>query len=334
MSVQENTRRKAKRRAAVYTMKVSLRDVQPRIWRRIQISEDAKLPSLHRVLQLLFNWEDCHLHQFVVRQQIYSVPDPDDESYGRKVLDENNVPLNRVAQRVGDTFEYHYDFGDDWRLEILLESIVLAAPEVSYPRCIAGARNGPPEDSGGPFGYMRYVEALANPDDDEHEHMLAWRGPFDPEAFSVEAINVSLSRSFHRQPIKSARGVKHQAKSPTNPAAGELTARMLAWPEGNAIMEIPRHRVAPGTRIALELTDAERELILKHSLAPDELTAKLRVVPKSGASCVVRYTLDELDELAGYVASESNHAKDGKLHKKWHQIFRKIAAILESHTDE
>jgi hypothetical protein len=48
---------------------------------------------------------------------------------------------------------------------------------------------------------------------------------------------------------------------------------------------------------------------------------------------VVRYTLDELDDLAGYVASESNHAEDRKLHKEWQAIYVKIAALLESYTD-
>jgi len=44
--------------------------------------------------------------------------------------------------------------------------------------------------------------------------------------------------------------------------------------------------------------------------------------------------LADLDDLAGYVASELNHAKNRKLRKEWDQIFIKIAAILESYTDE
>ncbi len=48
---------------------------------------------------------------------------------------------------------------------------------------------------------------------------------------------------------------------------------------------------------------------------------------------VVRYTLDELDDLAGYAALESNHAKDRKLYKEWEAIYVKIAALLESYPD-
>jgi hypothetical protein len=49
---------------------------------------------------------------------------------------------------------------------------------------------------------------------------------------------------------------------------------------------------------------------------------------------VARYTLDDLDELAGYVASESNHCKDRKLQREWQAIFGKIDAILSSYTDQ
>jgi len=50
----------------------------------------------------------------------------------------------------------------------------------------AGERRGPPEDVGGVSGYERYLNILADPDHEEHQDMLSWRGKFDPEAFSVD----------------------------------------------------------------------------------------------------------------------------------------------------
>ena len=76
------------------------------------------------------------------------------------------------------------------------------------------------------------------------------------------------------------------------------------------------------------MTDRERELILKHSFAPEELTRQLRFVPQPGSPA------DDLDDLAGYVASEANHAKHRKLQKEWQRIYRKIAAILQSYTEQ
>lgn len=319
----------AKRSKAIFQLKVSLRDIEPEIWRSVQVPEDTKLPRLHRILQLLFNWEDYHLHDFIAGQRVYSVPDSDDAFNERKVSDERLVPLNRIVARVGDTFEYVYDFGDDWRHGILLEAILLPEADASYPRCVGGARNRPPEDAGGPGGYADYLEALADPEHEEHGNMLAWRGAFDPEAFSIDSVNASLKRTFQRRaPAKRA------AATVADHEVEELKNLMLAALQGHPTPDVPTKRVAPGTALPLELTDRERELVLKHSFAPDELTRQLRVFPQPGQPVVVRYTLDDLDDLAGYVASESNHAKDRKLRKEWERIYVKIAAILESHTDE
>lgn len=45
-----------------------------------------------------------------------------------------------------------------------------------------------------------YLEALADPQHDEHENMVAWRGPFDPEASSLKRINASLHKAYYRPP--------------------------------------------------------------------------------------------------------------------------------------
>lgn len=320
---------KAKKARAVFQLQVRLRDIEPVIWRRIHVWEDVRLPQLHRVFQMLFNWEDYHLHDFVVGRRVYSVPDPDDDLNERKVIDEKGVPLSRIVDRVGDTFVYSYDFGDDWHHGVLLEAILLPEPGAFYPRCIAGARNGPPEDAGGPYGYARYLEALSDPDHEEHADLLAWRGPFDPEEFPLDRINASLKRSFYRRPAAKPAAT---AAEP-NPEMDHLAQFIRAALQGGVPPDIPKMRIAPGSTLPLELTDRERDLILKQSFAEEDLTRRLRLVSPPGQPTVVRYTLDELDDLAGYAAAESNHAKDPKLHKLWEAIYVKIAALLESYTD-
>jgi hypothetical protein len=99
---------------------------------------------------------------------------------------------------------------------------------------------------------------------------------------------------------------------------------------GEPAPEVPKKRIAPGTAA---LTDRERELILKQSFAPEELTRQLRIVPPPGKPAVVRDTLNDLDDLAGCVAPESNHATHRGLHKEWESLYVKIAAILEFYTD-
>ncbi len=95
-----------------------------------------------------------------------------------------------------------------------------------------------------------------------------------------------------------------------------------------------RKRIAVGEKIPLELTERERDLIMKHTFADNNLTDRLRVVPSPGQRLFYRFTLDDLDELAGYVAAEANHAKVKKLEKELRQLYSRISDALESHTDE
>ena len=95
-----------------------------------------------------------------------------------------------------------------------------------------------------------------------------------------------------------------------------------------------RKRIRPDEKLPLDLDDRERELILEHTFAADELTRRLRILPRPGASSAYRFTLGDLDELAGYVAAEANHTKDKKLKKQLDELFDRIQAMLEAYTDE
>jgi hypothetical protein len=180
----------------VYQMKLWLCDIEPAIWRRLEVPAEITLPRLHRVIQIVMGWEDYHLHEFRVCDQRYEVPDPESLDDGAQSLDERRVKLNAIGHEVGMEFSYLYDFGDGWEHLLRLEAILPGNAEVQYPRCLDGARSGPPEDAGGPPGYEDYLEALADPHHERHEELLGWRGPFDPEKFDLKAINQKLARSF------------------------------------------------------------------------------------------------------------------------------------------
>jgi hypothetical protein len=98
--------------------------------------------------------------------------------------------------------------------------------------------------------------------------------------------------------------------------------------------KLERTRIRPEERVPFDLNDRERELILQHTFADDQLTCRLRVVPRAGESAACRFTLGELDDLAGYVAAEANHAKNKKLKNRLACLFDRIQTVLESYTDE
>ena len=178
----------------IYQLKVTLRDIRPPIWRRIQVPADVTLYRLHLTLQAVMGWENEHLYEFVRQTGLgrlnYGEPDPD---YGREIRSARRTRLNEVAPAEKARLVYKYDFGDGWEHDILVEKVVPREADARYPRCLAGRRACPPEDCGGTWGYESLLGAIADPDDPEHASMLEWLGgEFDPEAFDLDAINRAL----------------------------------------------------------------------------------------------------------------------------------------------
>ena len=58
------------------------------------------------------------------------------------VEDEDGISLSEIYTGKNiPRIVYEYDFGDSWQHEILLEKILEPEPNVTYPRCIEGARH-------------------------------------------------------------------------------------------------------------------------------------------------------------------------------------------------
>jgi hypothetical protein len=66
---------KAKRRPAIYQLRIDLKGVKPKVWRRILVPANIKLNKLHDVLQIVMGWTDSHLHQFTIGDGQYGRPD-------------------------------------------------------------------------------------------------------------------------------------------------------------------------------------------------------------------------------------------------------------------
>jgi len=177
----------------IYQLKITLKNVRPPIWRRILVSGKTALPELHFIIQAVMGWHNCHLHSFEDGEVSYGERDTD---FGLDELeDERRVKLQSIALAVGSKFEYLYDFGDGWQHTVLVEKVLTAAPGGVYPVCITGKRACPPEDCGGAWGYVDFLEAISNPEHENHDEMQEWIGEgFDSEAFDLNVVNAMLSQ--------------------------------------------------------------------------------------------------------------------------------------------
>ena len=189
-------RKKAKTKAPeIYQFKVTLRDIDPSIWRRLQVASDTMLGDLHWILQLGMGWTHSHLHRFETDDAQYSDPTFDLSEAPDEFGDEFRTRLDRAVSREGERFLYEYDFGDCWRHDIEVEKILPAAEGETYPKLVDGERACPPEDCGGIVGYANFLEEIGDEDHPEHEQSLEWVGGyFDPERFDVEGVNWLLRR--------------------------------------------------------------------------------------------------------------------------------------------
>lgn len=180
-------------------VRIELDEIEPPIWRRLDVAGDLDLAELHEILQTAMGWTDSHLHNFLASRdrRVPVILTDFDVEEGDEGLIERDVRLDQVLQEVGDEFYYAYDFGDGWEHAIRLEEVLAYDDSLPRARLLAGARSCPPEDCGGAGGYAHLVDVVTRGPrtDDEHE-VLAWAGDWDPEAFSVEETDELLRLSL------------------------------------------------------------------------------------------------------------------------------------------
>ncbi|MHB0971565.1 MAG: plasmid pRiA4b ORF-3 family protein [Thermoanaerobaculia bacterium] len=162
----------------IVRMCVVLGGIEPRVWRRIEVPEDATLGDLHEIIRGAMGWSGRHQHLFAIGDSVYGQRHPELPD----VRSEQRVTLATFIARGVRSLHYTYDLRNVWDHTIEIEEIVPREAAGEYPACTGGARACPPEHCGGPAGYARLLESR-----------MGSASP-DPEAFSVEDVNSRLAR--------------------------------------------------------------------------------------------------------------------------------------------
>lgn len=134
-----------------YQFHILLLNISPAIWRRVLVPSDQSLADFHVTLQIVMGWDDTHLHRFLIHGKAHGVAKP-----GGLWFRDNptRVRLRDLHLRIKERFLYEYDFHAFWQHQIRLENIVPVDPTKTYPVCIGGARQVPPEWCNGPLAYL------------------------------------------------------------------------------------------------------------------------------------------------------------------------------------
>lgn len=139
----------------IYQLKISIKGAKPPVWRRVLVESSSSFYALHNIIQTLFEWMECHLHEFKTTGGTYADKQSieDSFSWGERVKDESLFSIDHELVKEKDKISYVYDFGDNWQHTILLEKILPPEDNAQYPVCIGGRGDSFGEDSGGVYQF-------------------------------------------------------------------------------------------------------------------------------------------------------------------------------------
>ena len=95
---------------------------------------------------------------------------------------------------------------------------------------------------------------------------------------------------------------------------------------GHMIQKIPY-----GTKIPVTLTFHERDIIRDETFCDPDFA---RVAAVEGKRIKILLSLDEIEEIQGYIAAAANHSENRKLQKELDRLFEKFQVLLDTYDDQ
>lgn len=93
-----------------------------------------------------------------------------------------------------------------------------------------------------------------------------------------------------------------------------------------------RRTIQPGDAVDVRLGARDRELLLEHTLADPEYGERLQPAA-SGTDFVGRFTLDDIEDILGYVAAEANHTENKRLQGELEDLYDKLLELQGAYDD-
>ena len=190
-------------------LRVTLRDVEPEIWREFEIDGQMTIRQLHMAIQVMLGWRETHRHEtfeglpltedLTPRPPLrWGQPSSDDP----EILDEDEWTILGALEE--SPLAYIYDFGDTWHHLVEINHEMTPIAEAPPVLLRTGRNRGPWEDSGGAEGYQEKCAIWADPDHPEHDEIRQWVAdtvgpwaPADPTFFDPPSIQAELNLLFN-----------------------------------------------------------------------------------------------------------------------------------------
>lgn len=144
---------------STYQFKVRLKHRRS-IWRSVVLRGHQTLDDLHEAIFAAFERYDEHLYSFYfpsasarrspsgTRPREYTAPQgffPVEGFETDSRFSASSAKLDELKFKVGQTFEYLFDFGDEWWHEITVEALGPSDAGGTYPRIVGQRGVAPPQ---------------------------------------------------------------------------------------------------------------------------------------------------------------------------------------------
>lgn len=127
---------------SVYTLRISLKGIEPEIWRTCQLAGYSSFGELHEIIQLVMGWNNLHPFRFTVKDKILFDNPSVKEIDGKQTIDSDDLNLDEILE-TGDEFLYEYK-NLEWKHHITVVAIAQDT-DIAEPKCTGGEYSCPPD---------------------------------------------------------------------------------------------------------------------------------------------------------------------------------------------
>lgn len=178
----------------VFDLSINLDAGAYTVHRLIRVPAAISFADLHEIIQQAFGWANYHLYQFELTksQKDWTFTEVYSDFEDPRLSEASDYQLKDFLRK-GNKLTYTYDMGNYWEHEIQVVDAIKGYQE-EVPLLLEAEMQTPPEDVGGPGGFIDFLEALENPNHPQHEDMVNWYGQetWRKEYWSLRKLPTSL----------------------------------------------------------------------------------------------------------------------------------------------
>ncbi|CAN5822608.1 plasmid pRiA4b ORF-3 family protein [soil metagenome] len=182
----------------IIQLDISLHKSNPLIHRTVLVKKETSFFELHHIIQIVMGWQNYHLFEFNLDGYRIGVIEENQKNNGYgsdQIICANTTILSDILSSENDVFNYTYDLGDCWLHEISMSMVSSREGVTSYPVCVDGELNCPPEDCGGIIGFYNILTVILDNKHPEYKKTRKWVGKkYDPLIFNKDKINKQLKQ--------------------------------------------------------------------------------------------------------------------------------------------